>query len=61
MLCTTACVPNPCHCPVSLTLLPSVAHHIAQLLTMSSGFSVKGGKGRCFDFWNDFSTCMVRA
>ncbi len=28
---------------------------------MSSGFGTKGGKGRCFDFFTDFSACMVRA
>ena len=28
---------------------------------MASGFGVKGGKGRCFDFWLDFSDCLVCA
>ena len=27
---------------------------------MSSGYGLKGGTGRCFDFWNDFSACMSK-
>ncbi|CAM9776227.1 unnamed protein product, partial [Chrysoparadoxa australica] len=27
---------------------------------MSSGFGVFGGRGRCYTFWTDFKTCMVR-
>ncbi|CAM6081692.1 unnamed protein product [Calypogeia fissa] len=27
---------------------------------MASGFGIHGGKGRCYDFWMDFSECMSR-
>lgn len=27
---------------------------------MASGWGISGNKGRCFDFWNDFSECMSR-
>ena len=28
---------------------------------MSSGFGARGGVGRCYPFWTDFTTCMSRA
>ncbi|XP_078436162.1 NADH dehydrogenase [ubiquinone] iron-sulfur protein 5-B-like isoform X2 [Wolffia australiana] len=27
---------------------------------MASGWGITGNKGRCYDFWNDFSECMSR-
>ncbi|CAN6468529.1 unnamed protein product [Victoria cruziana] len=27
---------------------------------MASGWGINGNKGRCFDFWTDFSECMSR-
>lgn len=28
--------------------------------TMASGWGINGNKGRCYDFWLDFSECMSR-
>ncbi|GFP85592.1 NADH dehydrogenase [ubiquinone] iron-sulfur protein 5-b [Phtheirospermum japonicum] len=27
---------------------------------MASGWGITGNKGRCYDFWMDFSECMSR-
>uniref|UniRef100_A0A2N9J2T8 NADH dehydrogenase [ubiquinone] iron-sulfur protein 5 n=1 Tax=Fagus sylvatica TaxID=28930 RepID=A0A2N9J2T8_FAGSY len=27
---------------------------------MASGWGITGNKGRCYDFWIDFSECMSR-
>ncbi|EEF39265.1 conserved hypothetical protein [Ricinus communis] len=27
---------------------------------MASGWGITGNKGRCYDFWVDFSECMSR-
>ncbi|MBA0805382.1 hypothetical protein Gohar_004901, partial [Gossypium harknessii] len=27
---------------------------------MASGWGINGNKGRCYDFWVDFSACMSR-
>ncbi|XP_068662255.1 NADH dehydrogenase [ubiquinone] iron-sulfur protein 5-B isoform X1 [Aristolochia californica] len=27
---------------------------------MASGWGITGNKGRCYDFWTDFSECMSR-
>ncbi|KAG6521868.1 hypothetical protein ZIOFF_019001 [Zingiber officinale] len=27
---------------------------------MASGWGISGNKGRCYDFWNEFSECMSR-
>uniref|UniRef100_A0A453RRI8 NADH dehydrogenase [ubiquinone] iron-sulfur protein 5 n=1 Tax=Aegilops tauschii subsp. strangulata TaxID=200361 RepID=A0A453RRI8_AEGTS len=27
---------------------------------MASGWGINGNKGRCYDFWLDFSSCMSR-
>ena len=29
-------------------------------LTMASGWGITGNKGRCYDFWTDFSECMSK-
>ncbi|KAJ8329704.1 hypothetical protein BDV3_003697 [Batrachochytrium dendrobatidis] len=28
---------------------------------MSSGFGIAGGRGRCFNFWQEFTRCHVQA
>ncbi|KAI9021204.1 hypothetical protein DFJ74DRAFT_672227 [Hyaloraphidium curvatum] len=28
---------------------------------MSSGFGLKGGRGRCFPFWQEFAKCYANA
>lgn len=28
---------------------------------MSSGFGLKGGRGRCFPFWQEFAKCYASA
>ncbi|MQL94376.1 hypothetical protein Taro_027019 [Colocasia esculenta] len=32
----------------------------AAAAAMASGWGITGNKGRCYDFWNDFSECMSR-
>jgi len=32
----------------------------AEESTMASGWGINGNKGRCYDFWLEFSECMSR-
>lgn len=35
-------------------------HRFQRDATMASGWGITGNKGRCYDFWVDFSECMSR-
>jgi hypothetical protein len=39
---------------------PAAAEEEEQEEAMASGWGINGNKGRCYDFWLDFSSCMSR-
>ncbi|KAH7837198.1 hypothetical protein Vadar_010903 [Vaccinium darrowii] len=46
-----------------LWLITAAAHNLKSNRDwrgMASGWGITGNKGRCYDFWMDFSECMSR-
>ncbi|KAJ0857635.1 putative ATPase, AAA-type, core, P-loop containing nucleoside triphosphate hydrolase [Helianthus annuus] len=48
-----------CVC-IGFDLQPRLGSERSKSESMASGWGITGNKGRCYDFWMDFSECMSR-
>ncbi|KAJ0901466.1 hypothetical protein HanPSC8_Chr08g0325631 [Helianthus annuus] len=46
--------------PSTTVIIGSETYGQTQDRIMASGWGITGNKGRCYDFWMDFSECMSR-